>query len=60
MIQFAVNVSATDPNMIELRTSGVDGDTAAKPPLIIRRDQLQMTLLCLLRAAQAGSQPIPL
>ncbi|WP_009982332.1 hypothetical protein [Burkholderia pseudomallei] len=59
MIAFTLNYSA-DPEMIELRTGSVDTNLAAKPPLIIRRDQLQMTLLCLLRAAQAGSQPIPI
>jgi len=50
VIQFTLNHSA-DPEMVELRTSGVDSDTAAKPPLIIRRDQLQIALLCLLRAS---------
>ncbi|CAG9247073.1 conserved hypothetical protein [Burkholderia cepacia] len=59
MIQFTLAYAA-DPEMIELRTGSLDTNLAAKPPLIIRRDQLQMTLLCLLRATQAGSQPTPL
>lgn len=52
MIQFTLNKSATDPAAIELRTSGVDSNTAAKPPLVIRRDQLAQTLLCLLQASE--------
>lgn len=57
MIQFILSPAA-DPNMLELRTSGVDSHTAAKPPLIISRDQLAPTLLCLLRASAITTEKI--
>jgi hypothetical protein len=57
VIQFTLSYAA-DPEKIELRTGSVDTNLAEKPPLIIRRDQLQMTLLCLLHATQAGTQPL--
>jgi hypothetical protein len=51
MIQFILNYAGA-PDMLELRTSAAGSDTAAKPPIVVHRDQLQSTLLILLRAAQ--------
>ncbi|MFL9859476.1 hypothetical protein PQR72_27715 [Paraburkholderia madseniana] len=51
MIHFALNLSPSDPDLIELRTGSADTNLAEKPPLVLRRDQLQITLLCLLRAS---------
>ncbi|WP_439671398.1 hypothetical protein AEMCBJ_04280 [Cupriavidus necator] len=52
MIQFILSQSSA-PDMVELRSSSVGSDTAAKLPLVVHRDYLQSTLLCLLRASCA-------
>lgn len=51
MIQFTLNAT-NDPDVLELRASAIGGDTAAKPPFPVRRDELTSALLTLLRAAQ--------
>jgi hypothetical protein len=55
LIQFVLCPSS-DPDKLELRTSGVDSNTSLKPPLIISRDQLAPTLLCLMRSAAITSE----
>ncbi|CAG2136149.1 hypothetical protein [Cupriavidus numazuensis] len=57
MIQFVLAQGA-EPNTVELRTSSVGSDTAAKPPLVVHHDHLQSTLLCLLRASCAKAPEI--
>lgn len=57
MIQFVLAQGA-DTSTVELRSSAVGGDTAAKPPMVIHVDHLQSTLLCLLRASCARV-PVP-
>lgn len=56
MLHFSLNIFPADPDLVELRTGSPDSNLAAKPPLILRRDQLQMTLLCLLRAFEMDSK----
>jgi hypothetical protein len=53
MIQVILSSNA-DPEKVEIRSSSVGSDTASKPPFIVHRDQLQATLLMLMRAAQPG------
>jgi hypothetical protein len=51
MIQFTLSYAGAS-DMLELRTSAAGSNTAAKPPLIVRPDDLTSTLLILLRASQ--------
>jgi hypothetical protein len=53
MIQFTLG-STIDPDVLELQAGPIGGDTATKPPLMVRRAELTATLLMLLRAAQMG------
>jgi hypothetical protein len=50
MIQIVLS-QGVHPNTVEVRSSAVRSDTAAKPPIIVHNDQLAATLLCLLRAS---------
>lgn len=50
-IQFVL-AATIDPDVLALRAGAVGGNTAAKPPLLVRRNELEATLMILLRAAQ--------
>jgi hypothetical protein len=54
MIQFTLGTTA-DPCVLELQAGAIGGDTSTKPPLMVRRNELTVTLLMFLRAAQMGA-----